>query len=168
MKPSIGSAFIVVAAIALALPRLAGQGSGEMSHSKEMALHTPADIKWEAGPPSLPPVAKRAVLEGDPSKEGPFVIRLQMPDGYHIPPHTHPVTERVTVISGELHLAMGETLERSAAQKLSAGTYGYWPAGMKHAGWAKGNTVLQLHGTGPWSITYVNPADDPRNAKKSD
>jgi len=162
MKTRVASALIIIAATAIALPRLTGQSSAEMSHSKEMAVHTPAEIKWEAGPPSLPAGAQKAVLEGDPAKEGPFVIRLHFPDGYHIPPHTHPMTERVTVISGELQVAMGETLERSAAKKLTAGTYGFWPAGMKHAGWANGDTILQLHGAGPWSITYVNPADDPR------
>ena len=94
------------------------------------------------------------------------VIRLQFPDGYHIPPHTHP-TERVTVISGTMFPAMGENLDRSAAKTLPAGTYGLWPAGMKHTAWSEGETVIQLHGVGPWRINYVNPADDPRNAKKS-
>ena len=131
-----------------------------------MAVHDPAAIKWEAGPASLPPGARRALLQGDPAKEGPFVMRLQMPDGYHIPPHTHAATENVTVISGELHVAMGDKLERSTAHKLTTGSFGFWPAGMKHAGWAKGDTVLQVHGTGPWVITYLNPADDPRNANK--
>jgi quercetin dioxygenase-like cupin family protein len=108
-----------------------------------------------------------AVLEGDPTKEGPFVVRFQFPDGYHVPPHTHPKTERVTVISGILHLSTGETLDRSSAKKLPAGSFGYWPAGMIHTAWSEGETVIQLHGIGPWQINYVNPADDPRNAKKS-
>jgi hypothetical protein len=164
MKPRLASAFILLAAAAFALPRLLGQG--EMSHGKEMAIHSPADIKWEVGPPSLPSGAKRAILEGDPAKEGPFVMRLQFPDGYHVPPHPHTATEHVTVIAGELHIAMGDNLDRSAARKMTAGTFGYWPAGMKHAGWMKGETILQVHGTGPWTITDVNPADDPRNAKK--
>lgn len=107
-----------------------------------------------------------AVLEGDPTKEGMFVVRFQFPEGYHIPPHTHPKTERVTVISGTLLLAMGENLDRSAAKTLTAGTYGFWPPGMKHTAWSEGETVIQLHGIGPWQITYVNSADDPRNAKK--
>src|SRR5439155_11455756 len=93
--------------------------------------------------------------------------RFQFPDGYHIPPHTHPKTERVTVISGTMLLAMSENLDRSAAKMLTAGTYGFWPAGIKHTAWSEGETVIQLHGIGPWQINYVNPADDPRNAKKS-
>ena len=94
-------------------------------------------------------------------------MRLQAPDGYHILPHTHPKTERVTVISGTMFLATGENLDRSAAKALPAGTYGLWPAGMKHTAWFEGGTVIQIHGTGPWQINYVNPVDDPRNAKKS-
>ena len=108
-----------------------------------------------------------AALEGDPTKEGPFVVRFQFPDGFHVAPHTHPKTERVTVISGTLLLATGEALDRSSAKKLPAGSFGYWPAGMKHTAWSEGETVIQLHGIGPWQINYVNPADDPRNAKKS-
>ncbi|HEY4639235.1 MAG TPA: cupin domain-containing protein, partial [Candidatus Udaeobacter sp.] len=70
------------------------------------------------------------------------------------------------VISGTLCLATGEALDRNSAKKLPAGSFGYWPAGMKHAGWSEGETVIQLHGIGPWQIAYVNPTDDPRNAKK--
>jgi quercetin dioxygenase-like cupin family protein len=107
-----------------------------------------------------------AVLEGDPTKEGPFVFRVKLPDGYRVPPHTHPKTERVTVISGTFNIGMGDTFDEKATKVMAAGTYGYWPAGMKHFVWAKGETVLQFHGTGPWSIQYVNPDDDPRKKKE--
>lgn len=126
----------------------------------------PADqIKWRDGPPSLPKGPQMAVLEGDPSKEGPFVFRLKLPDSYRVPPHTHPKTERVTVISGTLHVGMGDRFDAKATRPMPAGTYGYWAAGMQHFVWAKGETVLQFHGMGPWSIRYVNPDDDPRNRK---
>ena len=141
--------------------------SAEETQSSEMRLYPLASIEWKPGPAAIPAGAKMAVLEGDPSKEGPFVVRFQFPDGYQIPPHTHPKTERVTVISGNLFIATGETLDRSSAKKLPAGSFGYWPAGMKHAGWSEGETIIQLHGIGPWQINYVNPADDPRNGKKS-
>jgi quercetin dioxygenase-like cupin family protein len=141
--------------------------SAEETQSTDMRLYPPTTIEWKAGPAAIPPGAKMAVLEGDPTKEGPFVVRFQFPDGYHVPPHTHPKTERVTVITGALYLATGETLDRVNAKKLTAGSFGYWPAGMKHTAWSEGETIIQLHGTGPWQINYVNPADDPRNAKKS-
>jgi quercetin dioxygenase-like cupin family protein len=127
----------------------------------------PADrIKWQQGPPSLPKGATIAVLEGDPTKEGPFVFRVKVPDGYRIPPHTHPKTERVTVLSGTFHIGMGDRFDEKAGKAMPAGTYGHWPAGMKHFVWVEGETVLQFHGTGPWSIQYVNPEDDPRNQKE--
>jgi quercetin dioxygenase-like cupin family protein len=140
--------------------------TAQETQSADMRLYPPTTIEWKTGPAAIPPGAKMAVLEGDPTKEGWFVVRFQFPDGYHIAPHTHPKTERVTVLSGNLYLAAGETLDRTNAKKLPAGPFGYWPAGMKHAAWSEGETVIQLHGIGPWQINYVNPADDPRNAKK--
>ncbi|HEY2144246.1 MAG TPA: cupin domain-containing protein [Candidatus Udaeobacter sp.] len=140
--------------------------SAEETQSADMRLYPPTTIEWRQGPAALLPGAKMAVLEGDPTKEGPFVVRLQFPSGYHVAPHTHPKTERVTVISGTMFLATGENLDRSAAKALPAGTYGFWPAGMKHTAWFDGETIIQIHGIGPWQINYINPADDPRTAKK--
>jgi hypothetical protein len=57
---------------------------------------------------------------------------------------------------------MGEKFDRAATRPMSAGSFGYWPIGMRHFAWAEGETVLQLHGRGPWTITYVTPSDDPR------
>jgi quercetin dioxygenase-like cupin family protein len=131
-------------------------------HGSQATVHKPDDIKWVDGPSSLPAGAKMAVLEGDPAKPGPFVFRVKLPAGYKIPPHTHPKTERVTVISGTFNLGMGERFDATKTQELPAGTYGTWPAGMKHFVWIKGETVVQFHGDGPWTITYLNPADDPR------
>jgi hypothetical protein len=135
---------------------------------EEMApsIHRPDEIVWRDGPASLPAGAKFALLEGDPSKEGEFVLRLELPDGYRIPAHTHPRAERVTVLSGTFYIGMGEKFDAAKGTAMPAGTYGTWAAGMKHYAWARGKTVIQLHGTGPWKIEYVNPEDDPRRAKK--
>ncbi len=114
----------------------------------------------------MPKGAQFTVLEGDPGKEGPFVMRLKMPDGFRIQPHWHPKVERITVIAGTFQLGMGDKFDQSATNAMPTGSYGYWPAGMRHFAWTQGETVLQLHGVGPWSITYVNPADDPRSAKQ--
>ena len=141
--------------------------SAEETQSADMRLYPPTTIEWRQGPAALPAGAKMAALEGDPTKEGPFVVRFQFPAGYHIAPHTHPKMERVTVISGTLYLASGEALDRNSAKSLPAGSFGFWPAGMKHTAWSEGETIIQLHGIGPWQINYVNPADDPRNTKKS-
>jgi quercetin dioxygenase-like cupin family protein len=160
MRPGL----FAVAIAGLLLPTVAG-GEGPHEDGGGATLFPADKITWQEGPPSLPKGAKIAVLEGDPGKEGPFVFRLKLPDGYRVPPHTHPKTERATVLSGTLNLGMGDRFDEKATRPLPAGTYGYWPAGMKHFGWARGETVLQFHGTGPWSIQYVNPEDDPRNQK---
>jgi quercetin dioxygenase-like cupin family protein len=133
---------------------------------KDIEIFTPDEINWQEGPSSLPKGARIAVLEGDPAKEGPFVFRIKVPDGYRVPPHTHPKTERVTVISGTFNIGMGEKFDQKATRVMAAGTYGYWSPGMTHFVWAKGETVLQFHGMGPWSIQYVNPDDDPRRKKE--
>jgi len=130
------------------------------------SIHRPDSLVWKDAPASLPPGAKVAVLEGDPARDGPFVMRMKFPDGYRVLPHTHPKPERVTVISGTLQIGMGETFDAAQTQPMPAGTFGTWPAGMKHFGWFRGETVIQLHGDGPWTVNYVNPADDPRNGKK--
>jgi len=95
-------------------------------HGEGISLHSPAELKWQDGPPSLPKGAKIAVLEGDPGKEGPFVFRVKVPDGYRIPPHTHPKTERVTVISGQFNIGIGDEFDEKALKSMPAGTYGFW------------------------------------------
>jgi hypothetical protein len=129
-------------------------------------LFLPADVKWQPGPPALAPGAKAALLEGDPSKEGLFTMRLWFPAGYKVSPHWHSQIEHVTVISGTLHFGMGDQFDKAATSPMPAGTFGFWPPGMKHFAWTSEVTVLQLHGRGPWTITYVNASDDPRNKKQ--
>jgi quercetin dioxygenase-like cupin family protein len=144
-------------------------GATSLGHEKSDAMKASirkADgFRWQDGPPSLPPGAKMVVLEGNPAKEGPFVFRVKVPDGYKIPPHTHPKPERVTVIAGTFNIGMGEKFDPSKGEAMPAGTYGTWPAGMKHFVWAKGETIVQFHGEGPWQIIYVNPEDDPRSKR---
>jgi hypothetical protein len=135
-------------------------------HGKGSNVITSDDINWQDGPASLPSGAKVAMLEGDPSKEGPFVLRMKLPDGFRVLPHSHPKDERVTVISGTLYLGMGDQFDAQQAKALPAGSYVRTPAGRTHFGWVKGATVLQLHGEGPWAITYVHAADDPRNGNR--
>ena len=156
----------VLIALALTSASLVGQQASHDTKSTRANLYPPTEIQWQDGPASLPPGAKVALLEGDPAKDGMFVMRVRMPDGFHVPAHTHPKHERVTVIQGTLKLAMGDNPKLADAHLLPAGTFGVWPPGMVHAAWVKGETILQIHGLGPWTINYVNPADDPRNAKK--
>jgi len=154
---------LLVAALAAAAAAFAlGQST---SHTADHGFFSAGDIKWVDGPASLPAGAKVAMLEGNPTQEGPFTMRLQLPDGFSIPPHWHPAVEHVTVISGTFNLGMGEQFDKSKGRALPAGSFAFMPAEMRHYAWATGETVVQVHGMGPWRINYVNPADDPRNKK---
>src|SRR5262245_14461945 len=102
---------------------MAGAAPVQHEGKEEIGLYRPAQLKWKPAPASLPPGAKIAVLEGDPTREGPFVMRLLLPDGYRIPPHVHPRTERLTVISGTFHVGMGDKFDVSAGREMPAGTF---------------------------------------------
>lgn len=134
--------------------------------ASDMRITSPENVTWKDGPPSLPAGAKVTVLEGDPGKEGFFTMRLWLPDGFKISPHFHPKVEHVTVLKGTFNFGMGEKFDQTATRAMPEGAFGFWPAGMRHFAWAKGETIIQLHGIGPWMITYLNPADDPRNMNK--
>ena len=123
----------------------------------------PPGVAWAAAPATLPPGARAAVIDGDPTKEGLFTLRLWMPNDYRILPHTHPAYEHITVIRGVLHVGMGNTFTMANVDELRQGAFKAISPGMAHFAHAAGETVVQLHGMGPWRITYVNPADDPRN-----
>jgi len=123
-----------------------------------------SQIKWSAAPNMLPPGAQWFVISGDPSKDGPYVVRLRLPAGYQIPAHNHPTTEMVTVLSGKLLIGMGDKLDAKKGAVLSAGGYAEAPAKMNHYAVATSPSVIQVHGQGPFAITYVDSADDPRNA----
>ena len=123
-----------------------------------------SEVKWADGPPFLPKGGKFFVLAGDPSQPGPFTILSKLPASYTIPPHWHPSDENVTVLSGTFAMGMGEAFDRKSLKTLSAGGYARMPKEMRHYAYSKGGAVLQVQGVGPFSITYVNPADDPRAA----
>ncbi|MGI8619474.1 MAG: DUF4437 domain-containing protein [Gemmatimonadaceae bacterium] len=118
---------------------------------------------WGPGPAALPAGAQAIVLEGDPAKAQLFTLRVKLPNNYVVPPHSHGAWEHVTVISGVLHLGMGDRFTMAGATELRAGSFAAIPSGMRHFVHAAGETVLQIHGMGPFTVTYANPADDPRN-----
>jgi hypothetical protein len=143
--------------LALALPTPLASASP----SAHVMLN-PVQVKWGEPPPALPKGAKFAVIAGDPGAAGPFTIRLRLPAGYRISPHWHPTDENVTVISGTFSLGMGEKFDRASTTTLSAGGYAVLPGEMRHFAWTRGGATVQVHGTGPFVLNYVNAADDPR------
>ena len=153
----------------IALPTLiavvAVAGVAFTTPADTMEGHTivpPQDIKWGPAPAMLPPGAEAAVLFGDPSKEGLFVLRLKFPAGYRVSPHTHPVDEVLTVISGTFSMGMGENADQSKAQPFSAGSFFALPPGTAHYVFINEETIVLISTNGPWGLTYINPKDDPR------
>jgi len=124
-----------------------------------------SDIKWTAGPSSIPKGAQVALLYGDPAKDGVFVLRLKFPANYKIPPHTHSTDEIVTVVSGEVNFGMGATFEPAKTKALAAGGIIAMPPGTQHFVQSAQESVVQVSSRGPWTIAYVNPADDPRKSQ---
>jgi len=141
---------------------LAALGGAIGQHMDEHKFILPQDIKWGPAPPSFPPGAQVAVLYGDPSMEGMFVLRMKVPKDYYIPPHTHPKPEIVTVISGTTRVGMGTTADRGAAQAMSVGGFFALSPSSAHYIFADEDTVVQINSTGPWGIKYINAKDDPR------
>lgn len=154
----------VVFPLALAAAGIAVALAEGPAHDPEHVVVDPATIAWKETSGALPKGGHLAVLKGDPTKESFFVLRLKMPDGYKISPHWHPATENVTVIQGTFHLGAGETFDAAAATSMGPGAFTSMPARMRHFAFAKGETIIQLHGVGPWQLYYVHPEDDPSRA----
>ena len=154
---------IIPAAAALLLGLSADAvGAEELPYRGEGHIILEADqLQW-TNIASLPPPAQMAVIEGDLAKSEPFTFRLKLPADYRLEPHTHPAYERVTVLSGTLHFAHGETFDREKTKALRAGDIAIMPPGAPMFGYTEEETVVQLQGIGPWGIDYLNPADDPR------
>ena len=132
------------------------------------SMITPNQLKWGDAPPQLPKGAKLAVLHGDPGKEGVFAFRLKLPANYKIAPHSHPADYMVTVLSGSPSVGLGDKTDAKALHALKPGSFHYLPGKTSHYWVMKGATELQVQGTGPFGLTYVNADDDPQKmaAKK--
>ena len=144
---------ILVAAVGLSIAQ-------EGTPSTHVAV-APADLKWGDPPPVFEKGMSFAVVSGDPGKPGPYVVRLKMPAGYKIAPHFHPTDENVTVLSGIFGIGMGDKLDQATAKQLPQGGFVLLPAQMHHYAIAISEAMVQVHGIGPFQLTYVNPADDP-------
>lgn len=123
-----------------------------------------AALDWGPAPPAFAAGARAAVLEGDPAKPGPFTIRLDMPAGYEVRPHHHPMSERVRVLEGAALLGRGKRWDDDALKSIAMGDEATVAAKEPHFVRAREHTLLEVRSTGPFEITYVNPADDPRKA----
>ncbi len=126
----------------------------------------PSELKW-ADAPGIGPGVKIAIIEGDLKATGPVTFRIKLPAKAKIPVHTHPLIEHVTVISGTFYLGIGEKFDESKARAYPTGGITVIPQGMPMFAFSKDKeTIIQVHGVGPWGINYLNPADAPAAKKK--
>jgi quercetin dioxygenase-like cupin family protein len=151
--------------VVIPLALLSGALMASSAWAEEAALitATPAKLEWVAAP-SVGPGAMIAVIEGDLKAAEPFTYRLKLPANSNIGVHTHPLIERVTVISGSFYFATGDKFDPAQAKTYQPGDTLIIPAGIPMYAYTKDQeAILQLHGMGPTGISYLDPADDPRN-----
>ena len=156
--------------------KIESSGSGVKASGVAVAAVTPAEavppptlvspraIKWVPFPLGGRGVTA-AVLSGDVDKPGTFVLRIKSPAGTKVPPHWHPGDEHLTIVSGTFAVGMGDVFNARTLKGMPAGSYALVPRAMRHFAFSKTETVVQVHGLGPFQINFVNPANDPR--KKS-
>jgi quercetin dioxygenase-like cupin family protein len=121
------------------------------------------DIQWKPFA-AFPPEARLAILVGDPSKLGPYVIRVKLPGGIKLAPHMHPEDRVYTVISGVFYIGLGDVFDESKLNAFAPGSVVVLPGGQPHFHWAKsGEYVTQVSAIGPLGLSYVEMGDDPRN-----
>ena len=137
-----------------------GATGGSGGDDIEMSGST--QLVWGPAPPIFPAGAQFAVVEGNPGKAGDvFTVRLRFPNGYILPPHTHPADEYITVLKGTFLAGMGEDFSADALVGYKVDDFVTMPATMAHFASARGSTEVQVHGIGPFALTYVHPQDDP-------
>lgn len=160
--------YVLLSAAAVAIAacsRDATTGTRDRTHTPLLSLVATAgpeeDFQWGPAPPIFPKGAEMAVLQGDPSSNQEFTVRLRFPNGYKIAPHTHPTAENVTVLKGTFLAGMGEQFDESALKAFGRDAFASIPANHAHYAMARGQTIVQVHAIGPFVLTYVNPADDP-------
>jgi hypothetical protein len=160
---------IALALLVFVPPVLADDDMKDMKHDadagsgKAITINA-KELKWGEAPPEIPKGAKISVLFGDPMKAGPYTLRLKVPDGYKIKPHWHSKDEQLTVLTGMMVLHMGDTMTADP-HRLAVGAYHFLPGKVHHAAEAKGATIVQISGEGPFDIHYLNEADNPNTGK---
>jgi quercetin dioxygenase-like cupin family protein len=157
------TSLIVVAAILAGACSKSSSNDAPSAPTKQ-ASHSAVpenSLQWGPAPAVFPPGAEMVVMQGDPSKSEPFTVRLRLPNGYKIPPHTHPTVENVTVLTGTFLAAAGTQFVESQLQELGRDAFISIPAEHAHYAMARGLTVVQVHAIGPFALTYVNAADNP-------
>ena len=123
----------------------------------------PEEIDWKPFP-AFPPTARLAVVVGEPTKPGPYVIRVKVPSGVKLMPHRHPEDRIYTVISGVFYIGLGDRFDPDKLKAYPPGSVIVLPGDTPHFHWAmSGEYVSQVTAIGPLGLEYLDPRNDPRN-----
>ena len=123
----------------------------------------PEDIEWTSFP-AYPPSVRLAVVVGEPSKPGPYTVRVKVPSGMKFMPHKHPEDRVYTVMSGVFYIGLGEQFDGEKLKAYPPGSVVILPGDTSHFHWAKsGEYITQVTAIGPLGLEYTNARDDPRN-----
>jgi quercetin dioxygenase-like cupin family protein len=128
----------------------------------EAVAVTPSEMKWGAQGAFALPGMEQVNLVGNPSKPGPYTLRLKFPAGYKLAPHTHPDFREVTILSGTFYTGYGEKFEEEALKTLPAGSFYTEPANLSHFIEVREPVVIQVSGVGPSTRMFINPSDNPK------
>jgi quercetin dioxygenase-like cupin family protein len=153
-------------AVALAIGASLALAQSHAGTTQQHRAVLPDKLSWGPPPPGLPPALQAAVVDGDPTKPGFFVVRLRGTDGTVVRPHWHSQDEHLTVLSGKVEMSMGDQMGINVTPG-GMGAYFLMPGGQRHSATLRGDTIVQLDGLGPFDIFYVNPNDDPRLKRSS-
>ena len=124
----------------------------------------PEHVDWKPFP-AFPPGARLAVLVGEPTQAGPYLIRVNVPSGVKLTPRKHPEDRIYTVISGVFCIGVGNRFEAEDLKAYPPGSVVVLPGNTWHFHWAKsGEYVTQVNAIGPLGLEYKEADDDPRNA----
>jgi quercetin dioxygenase-like cupin family protein len=124
----------------------------------------PEDIDWRPFA-AFPPRARLAVVVGEPTKPGPYVVRVKVPADVKLMPHRHPEDRVYTVISGIFYIGLGDEFDAEKLRAYPPGSVIVLPGNTSHFHWAKsGEYVTQVTAIGPLGMEYMRSQDDPRNA----
>ena len=145
----------------LAIAGISALAGAQTSVPAVMAL-APSEMKWMPQGGLVLPGMEQTNLVGDPTKPGPYTIRLKFPAGYKVAPHTHPDSREVTILSGTWYTGYGEKFDPAALKKLPAGSFYTEPANVAHFVEVREPVLIQVSGTGPSGRKFVNPADNPK------
>jgi len=160
MMKTAGLAALLVAGAAIPLAQAESLPLGKVG-----SIHN-EDVEWRSFP-AFPKEVRLAVIAGDPSKPAPYVVRVKVPNGVKLMPHTHPEDRIYTVMSGVFYIGFGTVFDPDKLVAYGPGSVVILPANTPHFHWAKsGEYISQVYGTGPLGLEYVDSHDDPRNASK--